>query len=148
MRFRLLILGLVALTCVPPLRPASASCAAPVLTVRGQESVRPPVLRLGAPITVTGTFFVDECGDTGTSYPGGIGCSGGNDHGRTPKGLPHVRLVLLHGTQKPSQLELGTEDADKRGRVSWDVTVPRNAPTGPSYLKADLSEPLPVVIRP
>lgn len=129
-----------------PQAPASASCAAPVLSIDEVEVAR-PVLHRGERIVVTGQGFVEGCDDQGDQSV--FGCSGDDAlDSETP--LSDVELVLLYGGPTMTQTPLGVADAGVTdgapGAISWTVTIPNDQPLGRAVLKTEGSEPLPVRI--
>ena len=137
----LLVLGAVALGLPGGPGPASASCAAPQLTVQ-QESGGVPALAPGSSVDVVGERFVNGCDDTGGGG-GGLGCSGDEPPGALPP-LVDQRLVL---TQQGRSFDLGSADADPAGHVTWAVTVPDDVEPGRARLHVDGAEPLEVRVR-
>ena len=151
--FLALLAGLLGLALVPyPGSPASASCAAPRLSVEGHAQDQQRVtLRPGEEVTVTGRGFVDGCDDGGEG-PTGLGCSG-DDGGEAEVPLEDVELVAVQGRPTPEQMTLGVADAgsaedDELGWITWTFTVPESLSPGPAVLKTEGSEPLPVRIVP
>ena len=120
-RFLALLLALAGLTLLPAGGPASASCAAPYVDA-------PPSLAVRGEVTVTGRGFADGCQDSG-SCPA-YGC-GECDYGPPPVPTPDVRLDLV---QRGRVWLLGTADADDRGTVTWQVTVPDDVRPGHARL--------------
>ena len=134
-RFLALVLALAGLTLLPYGGPAVASCAGPSVEA-------PPALAPGATVEVRGDNFVDGCQDTG-SCPA-FGC-GGCDYGPEPVPIPDVPLSL---TQRGRTWDLGTADADERGRVRWEVTLPDDVRPGRARLSWGTPDGLPVRVAP
>ena len=124
----LLVAGLLGLAVAPfPPAPAMASCAAPSLT--GVDAL---VLSPGERATVTGSSFMDGCQDSG-SCSGVLACQS-CDYGPEPAPSENVELVLR---QRGHHWDLGTVDADTRGRATWNFAVPDGVRPGRARIVAD-----------
>lgn len=119
--------------------PGHASCAAPTLAIEGREATAP--LRPGEQVTASGTFWLDECDDTGD----GGGCGGSE---REPAPFRNIQLAIRGPVTKATtrhyqqegyvgvarrNLVIGSESADEEGRLSYTFEVP-NLPPGRYYL--------------
>jgi hypothetical protein len=134
--FLALLLALLALTLLPAGWPASASCAGPSVDA-------PRVLVRDETIQVRGERFVDGCRDS-MSCPA-FGCGECEYDDPPPVPTPDVTLRL---TQRGRTWDLGTADADRRGRVRWTFTVPDDVRPGPARLSWDDEQSVPVRVGP
>lgn len=127
-----LVLALLLATLLVPDGGASASCAAPALTVAGAADQRPHVFA-GQALTVEGRAFVEDCEDT--RRQGFLGCSALT--GEEPVPQRGVALLLRQGDR---EWRLGTTDAGQggdAGDVSWSVSLPPGLRAGRATLVAD-----------
>ena len=144
--FVLVMAVLLALSLTPyPQPPASASCAAPILSVVDHPDSTQIVLVRGTEIVVSGKYFIEGCDDEGRSGST-FGCSGDDDVA-VEAPMSDVELVLLHGRSTMTQTPLGVADATgELGSITWTVSIPPDQPLGRAVLKTEGSEPLPVGI--
>jgi hypothetical protein len=125
-----------------PYDATSASCVGPTLDIGGQHR---PTVTPGQRLTVTGSYFVDGCNDTGSVV--GTGCSA-HEQAREP--VRALQEVTLSIRQHGHSWALGTTDADTTtknlGDVTWVVTLPVELEPGRATLVTDRSSPLRIAV--
>ena len=126
--------------------PAVAGCVGPRLVEPAAAGGLPAVPATDAFIVRGEAFGGTACDDDGGAG-NGLACH--RDEEQTEPPLADVRLVLRQGGRT---WELGEADAGSGGRISWEVTLPRDVPPGRAVLVADPGEHsgavrLPVLVR-